>query len=158
LRWSDLDLDAGRAAIRQTVIAVKHTAILGTPKIANGRRTVTLDGGTVAALREHRKRQAAERLLMGAGWTDIDLVFCHVDGTMPHPERFTRILRRRAPARTASAPATRSAARVGDVGAAGRDSPEGGTGAARPREHQHVVAGLHEDAADRVAALFVSNP
>jgi integrase len=124
LRWSDLDLDAGRAAIRQTVIAVKHTAILGTPKIANGRRTVTLDGGTVAALREHRKRQAAERLLMGAGWTDIDLVFCHVDGTMPHPERFTRILRRRAPARTASAPATRSAARVGDVGAAGRIHPK----------------------------------
>ena len=88
LRWSDLDLNAGRASIRQTVIAVKHTAMLGTPKTAKGRRTVTLDGGTVTALREHRKRQAAERLLMGAGWNDNDLVFCHVDGTMLHPERF----------------------------------------------------------------------
>jgi integrase len=75
LRWHDLDLDAGRASIRQTVIAVRHTAMLGTPKTAKGRRTVTLDKGTVAALREHRKRQAAERLLMGAGWTDIDLGF-----------------------------------------------------------------------------------
>ena len=27
---------------------------------------------------------------MGAGWTDTDLVCCHVDGTMLHPERFTR--------------------------------------------------------------------
>jgi integrase len=90
LRWSDLDLDAGRASIRQTVIAVKHTAMLGTPTTAKGRRTVTLDAGTVAGLREHRKRQAAERLLMGAGWTDSDLLFCHVDGTMLHPERFTR--------------------------------------------------------------------
>ena len=65
-------------------------SILGTPKTAKGRRTVTLDSGTVTALREHRRRQAAERLLMGAGWTDTDLVFCHVDGTMLHPERFTR--------------------------------------------------------------------
>ena len=90
LRWPDLDLDAGRASIRQTVIAIRHTAMFGTPKTAKGRRTVTLDKGTVAALREHRKRQAAERLLMGAGWTDNDLVFCHPDGTMLHPERFTR--------------------------------------------------------------------
>jgi integrase len=65
LRWSDLDLDGARTSIRQTVIAVKHTAMLGTPKTAKGRGTVTLDSGTVAALREHRKRQAAERLLMG---------------------------------------------------------------------------------------------
>ena len=34
LRWSDLDLDGARASIRQTVIAVKHTAMLGTPKTA----------------------------------------------------------------------------------------------------------------------------
>jgi integrase len=90
LRWADLDLDGSRASIRQTVIALKHTPLLGTPKTVKGRRTVTLDAGTVAALHEHRKRQAAERLLMGAGWTDLDLVFCHVDGTMLHPERFTR--------------------------------------------------------------------
>ena len=51
---------------------------------------MTLDAGTVAALREHRKRQAAERLQMGSGWTDADLVFCQVDGAMIHPERFTR--------------------------------------------------------------------
>ena len=54
LRWSDLDLDTGRASIRQTVIAIKHKPELGTPKMAKGRRTVTLDSGTVAALGEHR--------------------------------------------------------------------------------------------------------
>jgi integrase len=36
LRWSDLDLDAGRASIRQTVIAVRHTPMFGTPKTAKG--------------------------------------------------------------------------------------------------------------------------
>jgi integrase len=43
LRWQDLDLDAGRASIRQTVIAIRHTVMIGTPKTASGRRTVTLD-------------------------------------------------------------------------------------------------------------------
>jgi integrase len=90
LRWQDLDLDGGRAFIRQSVIAIKHTVMIGTPKTAKGRRTVTLDKGTVAALREHRARQAAERLLMGGGWTDNDFVFCHPEGTMLHPERFSR--------------------------------------------------------------------
>lgn len=56
LRWSDLDFDRAPAAtsIRQTVIAVKHTSMLGTPKTKKGRRSVELDTGTVAALWEHR--------------------------------------------------------------------------------------------------------
>jgi integrase len=36
LRWSDLGFDGASASIRQTVIAVKHTAMLGTPKTAKG--------------------------------------------------------------------------------------------------------------------------
>lgn len=95
LRWADLDLTASRAAIRQTVVTVNHQVLLGTPKTAKGRRTVTLDAVTVAALREHRKAQAAERLLIGAGWRDHDLVFCKVDGTPLHPERFSREFTRR---------------------------------------------------------------
>jgi integrase len=90
LRWADLDLDAGLASIRQTVITVKHSVQIGEPKTAKGRRTVTVDPATVAALREHRRRQAAERLQMGAGWTDHGLVFCHVEGGPLHPERFSR--------------------------------------------------------------------
>ncbi len=96
LRWVDLDLTASRAAIRQTVVTVNHEVQLGTPKTAKGRRTVTLDAVTVAALREHRKAQAAERLLIGAGWRDHDLVFAKVDGTPLHPERFSRSFAERA--------------------------------------------------------------
>ncbi|HET6918744.1 MAG TPA: tyrosine-type recombinase/integrase, partial [Jiangellaceae bacterium] len=70
LRWQDVDLAASRASIVQTVIAVNHDVRIGSPKTAKGRRTVVLDPGTVAALREHRQRQLAERLLMGEGFTD----------------------------------------------------------------------------------------
>lgn len=168
LRWSDLDLDAGRASIRQTVIAVKHTAMLGTPKTAKGRRTVKLDKGTVAALREHRRRQAAERLLMGAGWTDTDLVFCHVDGTMLHSERFTRGF-------------SDAVRRLGLPAIRLHDLRHGWATLALQKgihpkvvqerlghanigitldTYSHVVAELHEEAAEDVAAMFlpVSNP
>jgi integrase len=168
LRWQDLDLDAARASIRQTVIAIKHTVMLGTPKTAKGRRTVTLDSGTVVALREHRARQAAERLLMGAGWTDNDLVFCHPDGTMVHPERFSRGF-------------SEAVCRIGLPQIRLHDLRHGWATLAlqagiHPKvvqerlghanigitldAYSHVVAGLHEEAAEQVAALFrtVSNP
>jgi integrase len=169
LRWSDLDLDGGRASIRQTVIAVKHTALLGTPKTAKGRRTVTLDAGTVVALPEHRKRQAAERLLMGSGWTDTDLVFCHVDGTMLHPERFTRGFSDAV--RQLGLPPIRLhdlrhgwatlALQVGVHPKVVQERLVHANIGITLDTYSHVIAGLHEDAAEQVAALFrspVSNP
>ena len=94
LRWSDVDVAASRVSISQTVIMVHHDIRVGSPKTSRGRRTVELDPETVAALREHRKRQAGERLLMGAGFTDHGLVFCMPDGRPLHPERFSRTLSR----------------------------------------------------------------
>lgn len=98
LRWRDVDLDAGTATIRQTVIVVAHVPQFGSPKTAAGARTLDLDAGTVTALREHRRRQAAERLQIGAGWRDLDLVFPKVDGSMEDPEsaslRFARRVRK----------------------------------------------------------------
>jgi integrase len=56
LRWKDLDIDAGRASIRQTVTVIQHKLMISTPKTKKGQRKLSLDNGTVAALREHRKR------------------------------------------------------------------------------------------------------
>jgi integrase len=169
LRWHDVDLDAGRVSIRQTVIAVKHTPMLGTPKTAKGRRTVTLDAGTVAALKEHRKRQTAERLLMGAGWTDNNLVFCHVDGTVLHPERFTRGFSEAV--RRLGLPAIRLhdlrhgwatlALQAGVHPKVVQERLGHANIGITLNTYSHVVAGMHEDAAEQVAALFrtsVSNP
>lgn len=95
LRWSDVDLVASTASIRQTLITVKRRAEFGTPKTAKGRRQIALDAGTVAVLREHRARQLEERLLLGAGWRDHDLIFTKVDGSPIHPEKFSREFARR---------------------------------------------------------------
>jgi integrase len=162
-------MDGGRVSIRQTVIAVRHTPMLGTPKTAKGRRTITLDKGTVAALREHRKQQNAERLLMGSGWTDSDLVFCHVDGTMLHPERFTRGFSEAV--RRLGSPAIRLhdlrhgwatlALQAGVHPKVVQERLGHANIGIRWTPYSHVVAGLHENAAEQVAALFrapVSNP
>jgi integrase len=94
LRWSDLDLDAGRLAVRQTLSAPRdpdtgrHVPIFGEPKTKRGRRSVPLPARTVAALRGHRKAQAAERLLVGPDYQDHGLVFAEPDGGPVHPDRF----------------------------------------------------------------------
>src|SRR5207245_2063569 len=69
LRWSDVDLDAGRAAVRQTLICVGQEPRFSTPKTRKGNRVVDLDERTVAALRAHRARQLADRLAWGPAWS-----------------------------------------------------------------------------------------
>jgi integrase len=62
-----------------------------------GRRTIGLDAATVAVIRAHKARQAAERLASGPAWTDTGLVFTAEDGQGLHPNAvnnaFGRILR-----------------------------------------------------------------
>jgi integrase len=107
-------------------------------------------------------------MVVFAGWTDNDLVFCHPDGTMVHPERFSRGF-------------LETVARIGLPRIRLHDLRHGwATLALQASIHSkvvqerlghsniaitldiysHVVAGLHEEAAEQVAALFrtVSNP
>jgi integrase len=55
---------------------------------------IRLDQGTVAMLRVHKVRQNEERLLVGEGFKNQDLVFCRPDGGPYHPERFSLEFRR----------------------------------------------------------------
>ncbi len=90
LRWRDVDLDAGHVSIRQTLAYTGTVATFSEPKNARARRLVVIEPGTVAALRSHRVRQAAERLAIGDRYTDLDLVFAHVDGTPLNPATVSR--------------------------------------------------------------------
>jgi integrase len=162
LRWSDVDLENGRAAIRQTVITVNNQAQIGEPKTARGRRTIDLDAATVAALREHRKRQAAERLLMGSGWTDHGLVFCRVDGSPLRPGHFSRAFSRHI-RRLGLRPIRLHDLRHGwaTLALAAGEHPKvvqerlGHANISITLDtYSHVTASLHRQAAERVAALI----
>ena len=75
LRWNEVDLDVGSVAIYRAARASGDT------KTQKSRRVLLLPQLAVEALREHRKRQAADRLTAGAVWQDHSLVFASTIGT-----------------------------------------------------------------------------
>jgi integrase len=85
LRWSDVDLDAGRLSVSQGLVTVGYEVQFSTPKTKRSRRRVELDADTVAALRSWRARQLTERMAWGPAWTDSGLVITREDGTFVHP-------------------------------------------------------------------------
>jgi integrase len=106
LRWDDLNLGAGELRIRHTLtwLPWQHGCVrddadplcgrraarcprrhgggphLGPPKSKAGRRTIALPPPVVAELREHRRRQAAERLAAGPLWAEHGVVITNHTG------------------------------------------------------------------------------
>ena len=84
LHWEHVDLDGNPGAARPVPpsVAVWHSVRQGgDTKTAKSRRTLALPQAAVLALREHRKRQAEDRLAAGALWQDHGLVFASAVGT-----------------------------------------------------------------------------
>jgi len=94
LRWADLDLKAGALAVRRAIASVDGVATEMDPKTAKAKRSIALDPATLRALREHKKRQDAERDLVGDGWTDSGSVFTYPDGRTLHPDHLMVVFRR----------------------------------------------------------------
>jgi integrase len=95
LRSSDVDLDAGRLRVVQTVIQVRSKVTIGEPKTARGRRPIALDAGTVAVLHEHRRRSVEQRMLVGPAFDDRGFVFHHPDGSCLKPDAVSAAFVRR---------------------------------------------------------------
>jgi integrase len=95
LRWADVDLDAGRTRVVQTIVQTRSVVSVGEPKTARGRRSVSLDPATIAVLREHRHRMLQERVLVGADFDNLGLVFHQPDGTWLRPDAMSDAFLRR---------------------------------------------------------------
>jgi integrase len=74
LKWTDIDLDAGKLSVRRSLKVTKDGLGFGPPKNKASRRSVPLNKTAVAALRAHRLRQNEERL-RSPEWRDADIVF-----------------------------------------------------------------------------------
>jgi integrase len=90
LRWSDIELGAGVARVRRTVVEHLLTQSGGAwydfkePKSGHG-RSVDLGAATMARLKTHRKIQAEVQLAAGSGWNDLDLVITTNTGEPMRP-------------------------------------------------------------------------
>ena len=96
LRWRDVDLDAGRLAVRRSVGVVKTKGageqFVEGPTKSGPARVVDLDAGTVAVLRSHRAAMG----LVALGLIREDaLVLGALSGQYRHPERFSRTFAQR---------------------------------------------------------------
>jgi integrase len=102
LLWVDLELDATppTLAITGSMKRAPDGRLFRGPvkRSTGGERVLALPVSVVVALREHRRRQAAERLALGEIWTDAGLIFCSDVGTPIDPSNlrhvFTRIAKK----------------------------------------------------------------
>lgn len=95
LRWRDLDLEAGRLSVRQTLLAPQDKIMWSEPKTKKSKRSVALDIDTGDALKTHRARQNEEKLAWGPAYENGDLVFAQENGEPIHPNRFSMWFDRR---------------------------------------------------------------
>lgn len=84
LKWEDIDLEDGSLSVRRAVSSQAASLDFHDPK-GRSRRTLPLPDGQRRALREHRRRQAEERLAAGGAWADTGLVFTdEIGGPLSH--------------------------------------------------------------------------
>ena len=90
LRWSDVDLDAGKIQVKQALEGNSPNARIKAPKSKHGARIITLPASTIDELRRHRLAQQEARFAAGGGRTPADgYVLCKVDGSALSPNVVT---------------------------------------------------------------------
>jgi len=94
LRWRDVDFDAARLSVRQTLNSVEYGLVFGEPKSARSRRSVPLPDLSIEHLRRQQERQAGWREVIGRGWPDHDLVFTYEDSRPVHPDALSDSFKR----------------------------------------------------------------
>jgi integrase len=100
LRWRDVDADTEVLYVRQILVRIynrdatdqggKTRLDFHEPKTEASRRAVPIPEACLVALRQHRARQAEERLLLGPGYQDHGLVFAQADGAPIDPRTLNR--------------------------------------------------------------------
>ena len=94
LRWPKINLDTGWIEFSTQLVRLKGGGVTGgliEQTLKNGEsKNVRIDDVTVALLREHRKRQAEDRLKAGSRWLDEDYVFPNENGGPLNPSNMAR--------------------------------------------------------------------
>jgi integrase len=94
LRWKDVNLDRSVLAVTGSLQGQSRSTLsIATPKSGKS-RSVALGTVAVTALREHRKSQAQQQLLVGGEWRDLGLVFATEFGDFLSPTTLRLALRR----------------------------------------------------------------
>ena len=89
LRWSDVDLAAGRLSIQRQRVTTDYE-VMERPSTKTGKnRSVAIDAATVSALRQQSARQLDDADEWGDAWASEGHVFTRENGEPWHPDRIT---------------------------------------------------------------------
>ncbi len=82
LKWSDIDFEQKTLSVKRGVVKKKGGGfIFAEPKTSTSRRKIPLSNEALASLKKHRIQQLENRLKLGAGYENLDLVFPSDAGT-----------------------------------------------------------------------------
>jgi integrase len=87
LHWQDIDLSTGIVEVVRSLEQTSAGLRFKTTKTKRGKRPIVLPASVLEVLRDHKAKQAEERLLLGLG--KGDLVFTRVNGQPISPDSFT---------------------------------------------------------------------
>ncbi|GAB3950183.1 hypothetical protein GCM10028832_03000 [Streptomyces sparsus] len=91
LRWEDLDLDTGTAAIRRTLQRTTTGGLTTLPtKTRASERRIALPTRCLQSLKHHHEQQQREREIAGAAWQHSGHVFTTAPGRAIDPTNLTR--------------------------------------------------------------------
>lgn len=161
LRWSDIDFEARRLAVRQTLISVAYELTVTTPKSHN-ERVIDLDPETVEVLRRHLKLQREDHALAGADLVDSgDRVFGKPNGATIHPDVISQTFEKRVkrsgvkPIRFHDLRHTHATIglRAGVPVKVMSERLGHSTPAFTLQQYAHVIPGMQAEAADAIARL-----
>src|SRR5262245_27592845 len=93
LRWPAVDLDAAEVTLAGSTDVIDGERVDDTTKTGRS-RVVSLDAGTVAAMREHRRRQLEERMRAGPLWVESGYVFTTEAGEPVFPDTVSILMRK----------------------------------------------------------------
>lgn len=94
LKWSKIDLDAGRLEISANLCYSKEHGVYETTTKTGNTRYVNIPAETVALLRKYKASQARLQLANGDRWQDTGYIFTQDDGRPMNPTSITAWLRK----------------------------------------------------------------
>jgi len=81
LQWKDTNFETGMVTVQRTLTWKRDGSwYFGEPKTSRSRRSIPLPASLVLLLKEHKRRQAEERLKAGPKYQNLDLVFASQEG------------------------------------------------------------------------------
>ena len=99
LKWSDIDINTGMLTVNRTLSRVKNQAtgkyeiIEQIPKTKNSNRVIPIPTNILAKLKEHKKVQGKQRLLVGEAYINNNYVFTDYIGNPVDDKRPGRNLK-----------------------------------------------------------------